>query len=111
MSGWPAQFLSRALICHQGAVDQRHHRADVLPEIGQRLGGICQDARVVAGHFQGSPGEIGALQTVHLRIFAPTVTDQPITAECGPGECGPLTRIARDRLLHRTQRLRDLSCR
>ena len=45
------------------------HGADVLAEIGQREGGIRQDARVVAGHFQGSPGEIGALPTVRLRIF------------------------------------------
>ena len=57
----------------QGAIDQRHHGADVLAEIGQREGGIRQDARIVAGHFQGSPCEIGALQTVRLRIFAPTV--------------------------------------
>ena len=59
----------------EGAVDQRHHRADVLAVIGQRIGGIGQDAWVAPGHFQGSPGEIGALQTVHLWIFAPTVTD------------------------------------
>ena len=95
----------------QGTVDQRHHGADVLAEIGQREGGIRQDARVVAGHFQGSPGEIDALQTVRLRIFAPTVKKQPKTADRGPGECGPVTRIARDRLLHKTERLRDLPCR
>ena len=39
----------------QRAIDQRHHGADVLAEIGQREGGIRQDARVVAGHFQGPP--------------------------------------------------------
>ena len=83
----------------QCAIDQRHHRADILTEIGQRQGGIRQDARVVAGHFQGSPGEIGALQAVSRRIFAPIVKKQPITAERGPGEGGPVTRIARDRLL------------
>ena len=49
------------------------HRADVLAEIAQREGGIRQDARIVAGHFQGAPGEIGALPAVRLRIFAPAV--------------------------------------
>ncbi|HEY2541220.1 MAG TPA: hypothetical protein VGI28_17250 [Stellaceae bacterium] len=39
----------------QRAVTQRDHRADVLAEPGQRTGGIHQDARVVAGHFQGPP--------------------------------------------------------
>src|SRR5215813_5164583 len=65
----------------QRSVDQRHHRADILVEIGQRLGGIGQDARVVAGHLQGSPGEIGALEAVRCRIFAPTVKKQPNTAD------------------------------
>ena len=57
----------------KGTVDQRHHGADILAEIGQCLGSIRQDARIVASHFQGSPGEIDALETVCLRIFAPTV--------------------------------------
>src|SRR6516225_7078735 len=39
----------------QCAVDQRHHGADVLAEIGQRDGGIRQGDRVVAGHLQVSP--------------------------------------------------------
>ena len=44
----------------EGTIDQCHHGADILAKIGQRLGGIRQDARVVARHFQGSPGEINA---------------------------------------------------
>ncbi len=36
---------------------------------------------------------------------------QPKTAECCPGERGSVTRIARDRLLHQTERLRGLPCR
>ena len=89
----------------EGTINQRHHRADVLAKIGQRFGGIRQDPRIVAGHFQGSPREIGALQTIRLPIFAPTVKKQPKTAERGPGECRPVMRIARDRLLHKTERL------
>jgi len=50
---------------------QRHHGADVFAEIGQRLGGVCEDARVVASHLQGSPCEIGALQSVRPPVFAP----------------------------------------
>ena len=88
----------------QGAVHQRHHRADVLAEVSQRLGGIRQDARVVAGHFQCSPGKIDALRTVRLPI-------QPITADRGQGECGPVTRIARNRLLQKMERFGYLPCR
>ena len=84
----------------QGTINQRHHGADVLAEIGQHSSGVHQDARVVAGHFQGSPRESGALQTVRLPIFAPTVEKQSMTVVRGPGECGPKTRIARDRQLH-----------
>ena len=45
-----------ARVERQRAVDQRHHGADVLAEIGQREGGIRQDARVVAGHLAGPAG-------------------------------------------------------
>src|SRR5215471_13766941 len=76
----------------QRTIDQRQHGADVLSEIGQRDRGIRQNARVVAGHFKGSPGEIGALQSVRLPIFAPTVPKQPKTAVRGPGEGGLVTR-------------------
>src|SRR5215472_16815340 len=65
----------------QGAVDQRYHGADVFAEIGQRLRGIRQDAWVVAGHFQRSPGKIDALPTMRLRVFAPTGSKQPETAK------------------------------
>ena len=46
---------------HERAVHQRYHGADIFAEIGQRLRGIRQDARIVAGHFQRAPCEIGAL--------------------------------------------------
>src|SRR5690242_16407966 len=95
----------------EGTVDQRHHRADVLAEISQRKSGIHQDSRIVTGHLQGSPGEIGSLQTARRRFFAPTVPKQPKTAVRGPGECGSITRIARDRLLKQVQRLGSLPCR
>ena len=108
MSGWPAHSPENAAdgpaagvvrVERQRTVDQRDHRADVLAEIGQREGGIRQDARVVAGHFEGPPGEIDALQTVRSGVFAPAVKNQPITADRRPGERGPVMRIARDRLL------------
>src|SRR5215831_2025734 len=105
----PASSVVR--VERQGAVNQCHHGADVLAEIGQRLGGMRQDARLVAGRFQGSPGEVNALQTDCRPVFAPAVMKQPITAIRGPAECGSVTRIALDRLLHKTERLRDLACR
>ncbi len=51
------------------------------------------------------------LPAIRRRIFAPTVKKQPITADRSPGERGPVTRIALDRLLHQTERLGDLPCR
>src|SRR6516165_349011 len=96
---------------HEGTVDQRDHGADVLAEIGQREGGIRQDTRIVAAHFQRAPCEIDAFQTIRLRIFAPAVYNEPITAKRGPGEGRPVTRIAFDRLLKQTERLRASPCR
>src|SRR5437762_296694 len=92
----PAAGVAR--VERERAVNQRHHGADVLAESSQRKGDIRQDDRVVAGHLQGSPGEIGALHAVRRRIFAPTVRKQPNTAVRGPGECGPVTWLALDRL-------------
>jgi hypothetical protein len=45
----------------QGAVDQPHRRADIFAEMGQRISGICQDARIVASHFQSLSGELDTL--------------------------------------------------
>src|SRR5215472_18310058 len=80
----PAARIIR--IERQGTVDQRRHGTDILAEIGKRMGCIRQDARIVAGHFQGSPCEFGALHAVRLSIFATIVTEQPKTALRGPGE-------------------------
>ena len=93
----------------QGTIDQCHHGADVLAKIGQRLGSIRQNARVLARHFESSPGEINTLQAVHRWIVAPTVKNQPKTAISGPGECGPVTRVVRDRLFQKGERFQDLS--
>jgi hypothetical protein len=54
-------------------VNQCYLGSDILAEIGQREGGIGQDGRVVAGHFQGSPCEIRSFycdhQAGHGRTF------------------------------------------
>ena len=92
----------------KGSVDQRQHGPDILAEIGQRLGGIRQRARIVPGHLEGSSGEVGALQAVDRRRIAATVEKQPVTAKRGPGESGPVARIARDGLLEQSERFRDL---
>src|SRR5580704_13487040 len=89
---------SEVWVERQRAVDQRQHRTDVLPKIAQRVGGIRQDDRVVAGYFEGSPCEIGTFQTVRFPVLAPTVEKQPMTEERTPGEGWPVTRIACDRL-------------
>src|SRR6516165_9041345 len=90
-------------------IDERDHRPDILAEIGECLGGIRQSARIVSGDLEGSSGEIDPLHTVDRRSVAPTVKEQPITAERGPRESGAIVRITRDRLLQQTERLRDLA--
>src|SRR5215472_9780301 len=102
----PAACVIR--IERQGTVNQLDHYVDILAEIGKRMGCIREDARIVARHFQGLPCELGALQAVRLPIFAAIVTKQPKTALRGPGERGPVTRVARNRLLQQTERFWDL---
>jgi hypothetical protein len=72
------------------------------------LGGIRQDARVVARYFESPPSEINTLQAVRRRIIAAAVEKQPETAIRGPGKRGPVTRVARDRLFQKGERFRDL---
>src|ERR1700746_1087139 len=85
------------------AIDQRHHRADILAEMRQREGRVRQDAWILAANFQCSPCEIGALQPVSLGVVAPAVYNEPNTADRCDSECGPIMRIARDRLAHKRQ--------
>jgi len=54
-------------------INQRHHGADILAEIGQRLRGIGESDRIFSGHLEGSSGKIGTLQTVRRRIITATV--------------------------------------
>src|SRR6516165_1126801 len=75
-----------ARVEREGAVNQPYQGADVLGEMTQGKGGIRQDAWIVAGRFQGSPGEIHALKTVRRRILAAAVCHKPKTAERGPDE-------------------------
>ena len=89
----------------QCAIHQPHHGADVPAERGLRQGGIRHGARVVAGHFEGPPREIGALPAVRRGIFAPTVKKEPMTAEPGPGECRSVMRVAFDRLVEKAEGL------
>src|SRR5947209_3972935 len=77
----------------QGPIDQRRRGADVLAEIGEHMGGIREDARIVAGHLQGPPGKIDALAAVRLGILARAIETEPLAADRGPGECRPIARI------------------
>jgi hypothetical protein len=55
--------------------------------------------------------EISVLQTVRVRIFAPAVNKQSMTAERGPGECRLVTQIACGRLFKQRKRVGDARCR
>src|SRR5215469_6557949 len=97
-----------ARVEREGAIDQRHHRTDVLAEIRQRSGGIGKDARIIAGDLQGPPRKIDALPRVPGGIRAPAVGDESKAAETSPGEGGPVMRIALDCLIEKAQRLGNL---
>jgi hypothetical protein len=60
--------VGEAWVERNGTIDQRHHRVDVFAKVSQWQGGIHRDARIVTGHFQGSPSEIDALPTIRRRI-------------------------------------------
>src|SRR5439155_25120224 len=94
-------------IKRQRPIDQRHHRADVLAEIGQRESGIRKDRRIVAGHLQGPSCEIDALPAVRVRISVLAIRNEQ-TTEPGPAESGPVTRIALDCLLRETKSLTEV---
>src|SRR5215469_6023641 len=68
----------------QGTIHERDHRVDVFAEPGESNGGIRQDNRVVTGHLEGSPCEIGTLPTERRRILASIVVYQPLAAGRGP---------------------------
>src|SRR5271167_623988 len=93
----------------EGAVYQPDHGADVLAEIGQRLSGIREGARIVAGHFERTPGVIDRSPSVRGAIIASAIKHQPKAALRGPGKRRSVIRVARDRLLHQPQSLGDLS--
>src|ERR1700736_3254743 len=80
----------KARVKRQGTVNQRYHSPNVLAEIRQRHRGIRKDTRVITGHLQSPPGEIGALAAIRLGIIAPTVLAEPKVADGGPGESGPI---------------------
>ena len=52
--------------------------------------------------------EVGTPQTVPRAITGPFLPEEHGTADRCPGEGGAVTRIARDRLLHKTQRFSEL---
>src|ERR1700756_2273636 len=87
---------SKTRVKRQCPVDQRYHSPNVLAEIRQRHRRIRKDARIIARHLQSPPGKIGTLMRIRLGIIAPTVLAKPKAAYRGPGEGGPVTRIARD---------------
>src|SRR5207249_3629267 len=91
----------------QCTIDQSDHCADILAEKGQRKSGLGESARIIVSHLQGSPGKIAALLTVLPRIFAPAVRAASNIVVRGPSERGTVTWVARDRLLHQTERLGD----
>ena len=96
-----------ARVERQRTVDQPDHGADILAEIRQHEGGVGEDARVVLRHLERLPSKIDGLAAVCLRLFGPAVTDEPQVADRRPGQCRPVMRIDRDRLLKQSQSLEN----
>jgi hypothetical protein len=86
-------------------VNQSHHRADVLAEIGQSMGGIGEGAGIISRNLQGTPSEVGALQSVCDRIFASALSHKPKAANRGIGKSRPVAWISRDALFKQLQHL------
>src|SRR6516225_3947290 len=102
---------SEARVERHRSIGQPNHCADVLAEIGESNGSIGKHIRIVATDLEGPACEIGALPAVRAGVLARAIKADAETTVRGPGERGPVIRIARDRLLHETQRLGDLPCR
>ena len=94
----PAQVSAarETWIERQRTVDQCHHGANVLAEIGQRESGMYQDYGIVACDFESTPGQIDALPKIRFAILALVVIKQPMAADRGPGECRSVKWIALD---------------
>ena len=55
------------------AIDQGHHRADVLAEIRQRQRSVDENARIVARHLQRPPGEVSAFAAASKSWLRPSM--------------------------------------
>src|SRR5215472_11066624 len=93
-----------ARIKRERAVDQGYHGAEILAEIRENAGGICEDARIIPSDAQRSPGAIRGFPTVCLLVFALTVVNKPKIANGSVSECGSIFRITLDRLLKKIER-------
>src|SRR5215813_8640125 len=87
----------------QRTVDQPDHGADVLAEIRQQGGGVGEDTRVVLPGLERLPSKIDALAAICLRLFGPVGSLEVQVAVRRPGQCGPATRIDRNRLFEQSQ--------
>ena len=92
-----------AWIERERAVNQRHHRADVLTEERQGKRGISQDPRVIPSNLQSPPSENGGLAFVLHRIFTRAVHIEASAANGSQGKSRPIIWIALDRLLKKTE--------
>src|SRR5207244_12075572 len=72
----------------QRTVDQPDHRADVLAEPRQYLGGVGENARVVLRRLERPPGKIAGLAAGCLRLFGPALNDEPQVTVRRQRECG-----------------------
>ena len=63
----------KARIEDQRAIDQSHHRADVLAEIRQRQRSVDENARIVARHLQRPPGEVSAFAAASKSWLRPSM--------------------------------------
>ena len=86
------------------------HRADVLAEIGQREGGIRQDAGSSPATSRLASRNRCLLRRSAAGSSAPAIVmTKPKAADRRPGERRPVTRIARDRLLEQIGAPRGLA--
>src|SRR5271166_4817015 len=104
----PAAGVAR--VKHQRAVHQSQHGTDILAEmlLRQHKGRDGEDFRIVLPLLERPTSQIGRLAAGRLRVFGPSVVEEPQVTDRSPGQCWPVMPIDRDRLVQQAQSLKNL---
>src|SRR5713101_4989257 len=86
-----------AWIQGERAIDQKHHRVDVLAESGERHGSVCQNPGIVASYFHGAAPKLNSLLPDILSIRSGGVCGQKMAAVPREAESWGVLRVTTNR--------------